>query len=296
VSARSVSRDGATGRATGIAKSYRSHRVLDGFALDLRPGVTGLLGPNGAGKTTLLRILATVLAADGGTLDVLGRDPSREADRIEIRRRLGYVPQEVGFPEGFSAFDFVDYMAILKEMTDRDARHAEVRRVLDLVGLSDVRHKKLRKLSGGMRRRVVVAQALLGRPELLILDEPTVGLDPEQRLRFREMLSTVAADATVILSTHQTTDVTALCSRVVVLDGGVVRFDGTPAEMAAVAAGRVWYSAERSSGARLAWVGGDGRVRNIGDAPILADLAEPTIEDAYLLLVGAGAGFADSVS
>ena len=248
--------------------------------------MTGLLGPNGAGKTTLLRLLATAMAPDRGRLELLGRDPAREGDRVEIRRRLGYVPQETGFHQDFTAFEFVDYLAILKEMTDRDTRHDEVRRVLDVVGLADVRHTKLRRLSGGMRRRVVIAQALLCRPELLVLDEPTVGLDPEHRLRFREVLSGVAPGATVVLSTHQTTDISALCHRVVVLHNGAVGFDGTPAELAGTAGGRVWLSAERDPGSQVAWVTGEGRVRNVGDAPPGAELVEPTIEDAYLLLVG----------
>lgn len=269
-----------------LSKSYRSTRVLNGLSLQLGAGVTGLLGPNGVGKTTLLRILATVLAPDRGTLRVLGRDPQVEADRIEIRRRLGYVPQETGLYEDFTAFEFVDYLAILKEHVDRDARHDEVRRVLDVVGLGDVRHRKLRKLSGGMKRRVVIAQALLGSPELLVLDEPTVGLDPEQRLRFREMLGAVGPNATVVLSTHQTTDVTALCQRVVVLDHRGVRFDGTPVELTATATGRVWFAEDRDPNAQVAWFTGDGSVRNVGDAPAGATLAEPTIEDAYLLLVG----------
>jgi ABC-2 type transport system ATP-binding protein len=276
----------ATIRIDGVSKRYRSTRVLDGLDLVIEPGVTGLLGPNGAGKTTLLRILATVMAPDAGRVQLLGRDPTVDAARTEIRRRLGYVPQETGVHDDFTAFEFVDYLAILKELTDRTARHDEVRRVLDVVGLSDVRHKKLRKLSGGMRQRVVIAQALLDRPELLVLDEPTVGLDPEQRLRFREMLSSVAPDATVVLSTHQTTDITALCQRVVVLAAGTVHFDGTPAELTSLAAGRVWTSDVRHPGSNVAWVTGEGRVRNVGTAPPGAELAEPTIEDAYLLLVG----------
>ena len=275
-----------TVRIQGLTKSYRSTKVLSRLDLDIRPGVTGLLGPNGAGKTTLLRILATVMSPDGGSLEILGLDPQHEADRVQIRRRLGYVPQEAGYHEDFSAFEFVDYLAILKEMTDRDTRHEEVRRVLDLVGLSDVRHQKLRKLSGGMKRRVIIAQALLGRPDLLILDEPTVGLDPEQRLRFREMISSAGPSATVLLSTHQTTDISALCQRVVVLGNGAVHFDGTPAALTATATGRVWLSAERDQGSQVAWLTGDGRTRNVGDAPPGAELAEPTIEDAYLLLVG----------
>ncbi len=240
----------ATIRVDGVSKRYRSTRVLDGLDLVIEPGVTGLLGPNGAGKTTLLRILATVMAPDSGRLELLGRDPGRESDRTEIRRRLGYVPQETGIHDDFTAFEFVDYLAILKELDDRTARHDEVRRVLEVVGLSDVRHKKLRRLSGGMRRRVVIAQALLDRPELLVLDEPTVGLDPEQRLRFREMLSSVGPGATVVLSTHQTTDISALCQRVVVLGAGQVHFDGTPAELTSLAAGRVWMSDDRDPGSQ----------------------------------------------
>ena len=284
-----IDRTGPTVEMSGITRSYRSQQVVQGLTLDLWPGVTGLLGPNGAGKTTLLRMLATVLAPDGGELRLLGRDLGRGDERIEVRRRLGYVPQEPGFHQDFSAFDFVDYVAILKEMTDSAQRHAEVRRVLQVVGLDDVRHRKLRRLSGGMRRRVAIAQALLGGPELLVLDEPTVGLDPEQRLRFREMLADVGPAATVVLSTHQTGDVAALCGRVVVLHDGAIRFDGTPAELAATAAGHVWLSDRRDPHARIAWNTAEGEVRNVGAAPEGAQLIEPTIEDGYLLLVGSGA-------
>ncbi len=280
---------GPTVRMSGITRSYRSQRVLRGVDLDLQPGVTGLLGPNGAGKTTLLRLLATVLAPGDGELHLLGRDVRDSSERIEVRRRLGYVPQEPGFHQDFTAFEFVDYVAILKEMADTTQRHDEVRRVLDVVGLDDVRHRKIRRLSGGMRRRVAIAQALLGRPELLVLDEPTVGLDPEQRLRFREMLADAGPDTTVVLSTHQTGDVAALCGRVVVLHDGTVHFDGTPAGLASTAAGHVWLSERRDTDARIAWNTADGQVRNVGDAPQGAQLIEPTIEDGYLLLVGSSA-------
>ena len=286
----------ATIRVQEVSKRYRSTRVLDGLTLDFEPGVTGLLGPNGAGKTTLLRLLATVMAPDSGGMELLGRDPARESERTEIRRRLGYVPQETGVHEDFSTFQFVVYLAILKELTDRQARHDEVRRVLDIVGLADVRHKKLRRLSGGMRRRVVIAQALLDRPELLVLDEPTVGLDPEQRLRFREVLSSVEAGATIVLSTHQTTDISALCQRVVVLAAGQIRFDGTPAELTQQADGRVWLSEDRDAGSKVSWMTGEGRVRNVGTAPPGAELAEPSIEDAYLLLVGASGDTAEAIA
>ena len=276
----------ATVTVAGLFKRFGATQALDGVDATFGPGVNGLLGPNGAGKTTLLRILATVLAPDAGTVEVLGADPTTGDGRLAVRRRLGYLPQEPGFHRHFSAFDFVDYVAILKEWGDRRVRHDEVRRVLSLVGLEDVMHKRIRQLSGGMRRRVGIAQALLGQPDLLVLDEPTAGLDPEQRLRFRELLGTEAAGATVLLSTHQTDDVAALCQRVVVLLGGQVRFAGAPSALAGIATGRVWLAAERDARAELAWVTGEGRVRHIGDPPAGAQLVEPTVEDGYLLLAG----------
>ena len=257
-------------------------------------GITGLLGPNGAGKTTLLRILATVLAPDSGHVTLLGHSTSDAGGRQEVRRRLGYVPQEPGFHRQFSAFDFVDYVAVLKLITDRRARHDEVRRVLDLVGLTSVMHKRIRQLSGGMRRRVAIAQALLGSPDLLVLDEPTAGLDPEQRLRFRELLSTAADGATVVLSTHQTEDVAALCQRVVVLHGGVVRYDGTPAGLAALASQRVWLAETRDASAQLAWMTGDGMVRHVGEPPIGAR-DRRTAGGGWLLAVGGRFGTAGAL-
>ena len=270
-----------------VAKRYGRTVAVDDVTLTIGRGITGLLGPNGAGKTTLLRILATVLAPDSGHVTLLGHSTSDVEGRQEVRRRLGYVPQEPGFHRQFSAFDFVDYVAVLKLITDRRARHDEVRRVLEVVGLTSVMHKRIRQLSGGMRRRVAIAQALLGSPDLLVLDEPTAGLDPEQRLRFRELLSTAADGATVVLSTHQTEDVAALCQRVVVLHGGVVRYDGTPAGLAALASQRVWLAETRDPSAQLAWMTGDGMVRHVGEPPIGARIDEPRVEDGYLLLVGA---------
>ena len=275
-----------TVQVIGIEKSYLRTRALDGVSFDVSAGITGLLGPNGAGKTTLLRMMATVLAPDAGDLRLLGWNPGKADERLAIRRRLGYMPQEPGFHRNFTAFEFVDYVAILKEMVVRKVRHDEVRRVLGLVGLESVMGRKIKTLSGGMRRRVALAQSLLGDPDLLVLDEPTAGLDPEQRLRFREIVSERSADRTVILSTHQTEDVAALCPRVVVMDEGRVLFDGTPKELADVARGRVWLAAERHPDAHLSWRTGDGSHRNIGQAPSGADLVEPTVEDGYLLLVG----------
>jgi ABC-2 type transport system ATP-binding protein len=273
-------------RIDSVTKRFGRVAALDGATLTADAGITGLLGPNGAGKTTLLRILATVLAPDTGTVRLLGRDPQQSADRLEIRRRLGYLPQEPGFHANFTAFEFVDYVAILKEMTDRRERHDEVRRVLGQVGLEDVATRKIKALSGGMRRRVGLAQALLGDPELVVLDEPTAGLDPEQRLRFRELVSRLGTGRTVILSTHQTEDVAALCRHVVVMDRGRVLFAGAPRELVESARGSVWLDERRDPGAVLSWLTGDGAHRNIGTAPPGAELIAPTMEDAYLLLLG----------
>jgi ABC-2 type transport system ATP-binding protein len=271
--------------ARGLVRSFGRHRALAGLDLVARPGVLGLLGPNGAGKTTLLRGLATVAGFDEGDLRLLGRDPRDPAQRVEIRRRLGYLPQEAGFHRGFTCFEAIDYVAVLKEHVDARARHEEVRRVLALVGLSDVSTKKVRALSGGMRRRLGLAQALLGRPELLVLDEPTVGLDPEQRMRFRDLVSEAGLGRTVVLSTHQTEDVAAVCSHVVVVEHGRALFDGTPDELAGIARGRVWVDDHRDPRARASWRIGSGRHHLIGDPPAGAELVEPTIEDGYLLLL-----------
>jgi len=273
---------------TGVGKSYGGFRALAGVDLCLGPGVTGLLGPNGAGKTTLLRIVATSIAADSGEVRLLGRDlRGGHAELTDIRRRLGYLPQELGYPGDMSVFGFVEYVAVLKEWDDRRARHHEVRRVLELVGLADLATKRISRLSGGQRRRVGLAQSLLGSPRLLVLDEPTTGLDPAQRATLRRTLGVVAQDATVLLSTHQTEDVAALCERVVVLDGGTVRFDGSVVDMVATAAGRVWHSDHEVPDARVSWRTGTGRHRIVGGSPPPgAEAAEPTLEDAYLLMLG----------
>jgi ABC-2 type transport system ATP-binding protein len=199
------------------------------------------------------------------------------------------MPQEPGFHRQFTAFEFVDYIAILKEMTNTRARHREVRRVLEQVGLGDVAGRRIRKLSGGMRRRVALAQALLGDPQLLILDEPSASLDPEQRLRFRELVSELGEGRIVLVSTHQTEDAAALCRRVIVLHHGRAAFDGTPAALRAVARDRVWIADDRDERARLWWRTAEGRHRHVGDPPPGAQLVEPTIEDGYLLLVGPAA-------
>ena len=271
----------------GVGRTFGATRALAGVDLDLKPGVTGLLGPNGAGKTTLLRLLATALPPTQGQVRVLGLDPEVPAERTGIRRQLGYQPQEAGFPRGFTAFAFVDYIALLKEWTQPAARHAEVRRVLDLVGLSDLGAKRIRAMSGGQRRRVSLAQALLGSPPVLILDEPTTGVDPEQRVTLRTVLAELARTSIVVLSTHQTEDVAALCERVIVLDRGRVRYDGPVTELTGQAAGRVWLADEPDPAANVSWRTGTGRYRNVG-ARVRdgVEHVEPSLEDAYLLLRG----------
>lgn len=276
---------------TGVSRRFGGTTALEDVDLDLGPGVTGLLGPNGAGKTTLLRILATVLAPSAGEVRLLGKDPTDPNGRTAVRRRLGYLPQENGFPRGFTPFAFVDYVAALKEWSERDARHQEVRRVLDLVGLSDRSATKLRRLSGGQRHRVGLAQALIGDPDLLVLDEPTSGLDPEQRASLRGVLSAAGRRSTVLLATHQTEDVAALCERVVVLDSGRVRWQGRVTELVATAAGRVWLADSPSPDALASWRTGTGRFHHVGHHPPAdAEPVEPSVEDAYLLLRGTTEG------
>jgi len=283
-----VSARTATVEATGLSRRYGITRALDSADLTLDRGVTGLLGPNGAGKTTLLSILATVSEPDAGRVSAFGLDPSDPAERVEIRRRLGYLPQELGYHRHFTVAGFLDYVAILKEITDRRRRAEEVARVLAAIGLEDRASSRIRALSGGMRQRLGIAQALLGQPDLLILDEPTAGLDPEQRLRFRELLSDLPGDPVIVLSTHQADDIAAICPQVIVLLRGRVRFTGTPAELAATAAGKVWAADQRDSSGHLSWRGGDGRWRHIGEQPpASAELVAPTVEDGYLLLSNA---------
>jgi ABC-2 type transport system ATP-binding protein len=276
--------------AHGLVRSYGRFRALDGLDLTARPGVTGLLGPNGAGKTTLLRVLATVSSLDAGSLRILDQDPGDAEGRLRIRRTLGYLPQEAGFHPGFTAFEAVDYVAVLKEHTRTRARHDEVRRVLELVGLSDQATKKVKALSGGMRRRLGLAQALLGTPQLLVLDEPTAGLDPEQRIRFRDLVSEAGHGRTVVLSTHQTEDVEAVCSHVVVVNEGRALFAGTVEELTRAAEGRVWVASERDPRAYAAWRLSGGSYHHVGDPPAGASLVDPRIEDAYLLMLGPDAG------
>ncbi len=278
--------DHAIARLRGVSKSYGSTRALHPLDLDLHPGVIGLLGPNGAGKSTLIRLLATSLRPTSGSIHVDGHEVTGTLpERTAARRVLGYLPQEVGLPQRMSAFGFLDYIAVLKEWGDTSTRHAEVRRVLDLVGLGDRGTKRISSLSGGQRRRLALAQSLMGHPRLVVLDEPTTGLDPEQRASLRGILSERARTSAVLLATHQTEDVSALCDRVIVLDSGATCFDGTVRELIGTAAGEVWVGPEANAGAHASWRTGAGEVRSVGGRPHPDSRAvEPATEDAYLLL------------
>src|SRR5215831_15608576 len=192
----------------GLRKVYRGKvEALRGVDLEIGPGMFGLLGPNGAGKTTLMRILAGILLPTGGTVTVGGHDLRTESGRKAVKRLLGYLPQELGVYPDLSAREFLDYIAILKGLDDSKARKARVSALLQTVGLADVADRKLKTFSGGMKRRAGIAQALLNDPRLLIVDEPTAGLDPEERIRFRNLLAELGGDRTVLLSTHIVEDI-----------------------------------------------------------------------------------------
>jgi len=214
----------------GLRQSFGRQVALDGIELEIGPGVFGLLGPNGAGKTTLLRTLATILRAKSGTLRLLGYDPADDRQRRELRRRLGYLPQSLGYYPNFTVFEFVEYFALLKEMPAREVRPA-VARAIERVDLEERARARLKTLSGGMLRRVGIAQAIVNDPALLLLDEPTAGLDPEQRVAFRGLLREIGTRSTVIVSTHLVEDVAAACGEVGLLDRGRLVFRGTPAEL-----------------------------------------------------------------
>ncbi|MEJ7839695.1 MAG: ABC transporter ATP-binding protein [Thermomicrobiales bacterium] len=228
-----ASRSGLT--LYGIGHRFGRHQALEDITLDLGTGVFGLLGPNGAGKTTLLKILATVQRPGEGDLRLIGLDPANGHDVRLIRRQLGYLPQAFGYYPNFTVFEFVEYFALLKEM-DPDKIRPAVAEAIHRVGLEDRARSRLKSLSGGMIRRVGIAQAIVNSPALLVMDEPTTGLDPEQRVRFRNLIRDIGTRSTVIVSTHLVEDVSAACDRLAVMDRGSFRFTGTPNELVALGA------------------------------------------------------------
>jgi ABC-2 type transport system ATP-binding protein len=221
---------------TGLTRRFGRTEAVAGVDLQTGPGVFGLLGPNGAGKTSLLRMMATAIPPTSGRLRLLGRDPGRAGPRREIRRRLGYLPQQLGFYPGFTAAEYVEYFALLKEVPAAQVP-AAVTAALGRAELGGQARARLRTLSGGMLRRVGIAQAIVNEPDLLLLDEPTAGLDPEQRVAFRGLLRDLGRYATVVVSTHLVEDVGAACAQVALLDRGKIVFQGSPGELAARGAG-----------------------------------------------------------
>jgi len=227
-----------------LTKIYRSGakavHALNGIDLDIGPGMFGLLGPNGAGKTTLMRILAGIVNRSQGSVRVNGHDLATEHGKQAVKSVLGYLPQELGMYNELSAIQFVDYMAILKGLDDPRRRQQAVHNVLELVGLGENAGRKIKTFSGGMKRRVGIAQALVNDPKLLIVDEPTAGLDPEERIRFRNLLVNLAADRTVLLSTHIVEDIGQTCRDLAVIARGKVLFRGSPSQLMQATAGHVW--------------------------------------------------------
>ena len=264
-------------------------QALKGLSLDLRsPSLVGLLGPNGAGKSTLMKLLVAALLPTTGSILVDGQ-PLTRVER-QLKARLGYLPQDFGLFDELTVEQFLDYMAALKGL--RSSR-AVIRQVIRSVNLEEKARAKIRTLSGGQRQRVGIAQALLGDPELLILDEPTVGLDPEERIHFRNLFSQAAQDRLVLLSTHIIEDIQSVCGQLVVINRGQVLFSGTPEALIQTATGHVgifWEKdAAQENGLHITArvnTGQGVRCRAVADVlPPFAQPSDPTLEDAYLYLI-----------
>jgi ABC-type multidrug transport system ATPase subunit len=281
----------------GVSKTYRGNvQALRGVQMTLGPGVFGLLGPNGAGKSTLMRILATITRPSAGRVTWNGADIAREPD--SLRRVLGYLPQDFGVYPNLSAIEFLEYLAAVKGIRAAAARK-RIEELLVLVNLTEAARRPLGGYSGGMRQRVGIAQALLNDPQLLIVDEPTAGLDPEERVRFRNLLSELSGERIVLLSTHIVSDVEAVASEIAILDRGELLTHGSPEKLLQGVTGRIWEvvvpSAElgllrekylvssvanRSDGVHA-------RVISAGAPAASARALEPSLEDAYLAALAA---------
>jgi len=272
---------------------------LRDFTLSVGSGVLGLLGPNGAGKSTLMRILATVTKPTQGNATWNGTDVATSPD--EVRRILGYLPQDFGIYPNLNAVEFLTYLAAARGIAGKSAR-TRINQLLELVNLVDARKRRLGSLSGGMKQRVGIAQALLNDPKLLIVDEPTAGLDPEERIRFRNLLSELSGDRTVILSSHIVSDVESTATSIAIINKGRLLVHAAPEELLRSVEGKVWEvvitSSELTELKQTHVVGsttrnGEGvRVRVVGDcAPgAKAQQLKPTLEDAYLHLLAANHG------
>jgi ABC-type multidrug transport system ATPase subunit len=281
----------------GLEKTYaKGTKALRGVDLKIGPGMFGLLGPNGAGKTTLMRILAGIVNPTRGTVRVAGYDLRTEAGKRAVKSILGYLPQELGMYPELTAAQLVDYMAILKGLDDAAERKRRVAEVLEMVALSGAAGRRIKTFSGGMKRRVGIAQALVNDPKLLIVDEPTAGLDPEERIRFRNLLVRLAGERTVILSTHIVEDIGQTCRDLAVLGRGSVLFRGSPVGLTQVAEGHVWTVTrprldEPAPGATIVsmlHLAEGVQLRVVGawpEADPSAQRARPSLEDGYVRLM-----------
>ena len=224
---------------TGLSKTYSNGvKALKNLSLSIGNGMFGLVGPNGAGKSSLMRTIATLQDPDSGSVSLDGIDVLRQKD--EVRRILGYLPQEFGVYPKISALDMLHHLAVMKGMTNLGERKGSVDALLQQTNLWEVRKKALTTFSGGMKQRFGIAQALLGNPRLIIVDEPTAGLDPTERNRFLNLLSSLGSDRTVILSTHIVDDVRQLCPRMAIIASGELLLEGSPAETLAALKGKIW--------------------------------------------------------
>lgn len=275
-----------------VCKDYGTIRALQSVSFTSGRGITGLLGPNGAGKTTLLNILATLMEPTSGQVSIGGFDVRRQ--RRQVRQIMGFLPQEFGLYDGLTAYEFLDYLAVLRGIRDR---RRSVQQSLEQVGLAEFSKRRVGTFSSGMKQRLGIAQALLDLPPVLIVDEPTAGLDPAERNRFRQLLTQLATTHTVVLSTHLVEDILLAAWQVIVLHMGKVRFNGTVSEMVKQVHGKVWkvqLAQQELEVIRrdhlithLEHNGNAFAVRIVSDSSpdSNARRASPTLEDAYLYLV-----------
>ena len=277
-----------------LTKHYGSKIAVDQVSATLEPGVYGLLGANGAGKTTLMRMMCAILESTSGEVLLDGKDVISMGE--DYRNVLGYLPQDFGYYPNYTALEFLMYVSALKGIPKKIAKK-RARQLLEEVGLSHVADKKVKTFSGGMKQRVGIAQALLNNPDILILDEPTAGLDPKERVRFRNLLSDYAGDKIVILSTHIVSDIEAIADEVLLMKQGKIVLHGTVPELVQKADGKVWElevsSAEakkwqtKSTVANLRHEGKQVVLRIISDDKPSEEavLCEATLEDLYLSLI-----------
>jgi len=277
-----------------LSKAYKEVQALTDFNLKLTPGILGLLGPNGAGKSTLMRMLATITTPTKGTILWNGRDVVKDPEAL--RSVLGYLPQDFGVYPNLSAQEFLEYMAAIKGMSGEKARR-KISDLLDLVNLRDTARRPLGGYSGGMRQRVGIAQALLNDPQLLIVDEPTVGLDPEERVRFRNLLSDLAGERIVILSTHIVSDVESTATDIAIIHKGYLKVRTSPEQLLKQMEGYVWEWVVSSqeipalkqrflvSGTIRRMDGVEVRAVSEDQPSVDARPVTPNLEDAYLSIV-----------